>query len=227
MAVKLRLRRMGRSKRPQYAVVAADGRSPRNGRFIEDLGRYEPLQEPASVSLKTDRVLYWLEQGAQPSETVRSLLSREGVLLSLHMRRKGATEEAVAEASAAHRQTTDAKLRSTAKLTPRARRAEALATEAKTAAERDAIEARARAEADARARAEADEARRQAAAERERAAEEARREQEAANLAQASIEAAPAAETASADSTGTTSAETTETALPETTSTDTTEEPGA
>ena len=74
MAVKLRLRRMGRKKRPIYGLVAADSRSPRDGRFIEDLGRYNPLAEPATVELKRERVLYWLDQGAQPSDRVKSLL---------------------------------------------------------------------------------------------------------------------------------------------------------
>ncbi len=200
MSVKLRLRRMGRSKRPLYAVVAADSRSARNGRFIEDLGRYEPLQEPASVSLKTDRVIYWLEQGAQPSETVRSILSREGVLLALHHRRKGTDVAAAETAVAAHRDMTASKARASAKTTTRERRAAALAVEAKTAAERDVAEAKARAEAEAKARAEADEARMQAAAERLRAAEEARREQAEANagqvVADAGVAEAPSADEA-------------------------------
>ncbi|HAY37835.1 MAG TPA: 30S ribosomal protein S16, partial [Bacteroidetes bacterium] len=79
--VKLRLRRMGRKKRPIYAIVSADARSPRDGRYIEDLGRYAPLDEPATMSLKNDRILHWLEAGAQPSDTVRSLLSKEGIML--------------------------------------------------------------------------------------------------------------------------------------------------
>ena len=70
---------MGRKKRPIYAVVAADVRSPRDGRYIEDIGRYEPLNEPAVVTLRDDRALYWLEQGAQPTDTVRSLPWVRGV----------------------------------------------------------------------------------------------------------------------------------------------------
>ncbi|MGA1494772.1 MAG: 30S ribosomal protein S16, partial [Rhodothermales bacterium] len=89
MSVKLRLRRMGRKKRPVFAIVAADSRFPRDGRYIEDLGRYNPLDEPATLTLNPERCIYWLENGAQPSDTVRSLLSREGVMLALHMRRKG------------------------------------------------------------------------------------------------------------------------------------------
>jgi ribosomal protein S16 len=86
---------MGRKKRPVYAIVAADARSPRDGRFIEDLGRYEPVAEPMRVSLNEDRVLYWLQQGAQPSDTVRNLLSQEGVMLRLHLHRKGKSDEEI------------------------------------------------------------------------------------------------------------------------------------
>ena len=86
MSVKIRLRRMGRKKRPVFGVVAADSRFPRDGRYIEDLGRYEPLDEPNSVKLNNERILYWLENGAQPSDTVRSILSKHGLMLALHMR---------------------------------------------------------------------------------------------------------------------------------------------
>jgi len=92
---------MGRKKRPIYAVVAADSRFPRDGRYLEDLGRYEPLNDSVAINLKHERVMYWLENGAQPSDTVRSLLSDQGIMLTLHMRRKGAEqvdiERAVAE----------------------------------------------------------------------------------------------------------------------------------
>ncbi|RMF51827.1 MAG: 30S ribosomal protein S16 [Bacteroidetes bacterium] len=195
MAVKLRLRRMGRKKRPIYAVVAADVRSPRDGRFIEDLGRYRPLTEPATVELKADRVLYWLQQGAQPTETVRSILSREGLLLALHLRRKGASEEEIQQAVEAHRARLAEKLQQQVKMTPQERRRQALEAERKAAEEREAEEARKRAEAEAKAKAEAEEARRKAAEERARAAAEAQAAQEAANQAQAEADAA-AAETA-------------------------------
>ncbi|MCH7640013.1 MAG: 30S ribosomal protein S16 [Bacteroidetes bacterium] len=98
MAVRLRLRRMGRKKLPIYALVAADARSPRDGRFIEDLGRYEPLSEPAAVRLNEDRILYWLGEGAQPTHTVRNLLSEQGVMLRLHLLRKGKPEEEIEQA---------------------------------------------------------------------------------------------------------------------------------
>lgn len=80
MAVHLRLTRRGRHKRPFYRVVAADSRMPRDGRFIEVLGTYDPLKDPAMPELKQDRVLDWLSKGAQPSATVRTLLKRAGVL---------------------------------------------------------------------------------------------------------------------------------------------------
>jgi len=79
MAVKIRLARHGAKKRPFYRVVVADGESPRDGRFIETVGTYNPLQDPAEVTLKTERVKYWLGQGALPSDTVKSLLKREGL----------------------------------------------------------------------------------------------------------------------------------------------------
>lgn len=74
MAVKLRLMRMGKKKQPTYRVVAADSRSPRNGRFIEILGIYDPRQEPSVVRIDTDKAADWISKGAQPTETVARLL---------------------------------------------------------------------------------------------------------------------------------------------------------
>lgn len=82
MAVRIRLKRMGAKKRPVYRVVVADARAPRDGRFIETLGTYNPLRDPVQVTLKTDRVQLWLSRGAQPSDSVRNLLVREGLLSS-------------------------------------------------------------------------------------------------------------------------------------------------
>ena len=79
MAVKIRLARHGAKKRPFYRIVAADSESPRDGRFLEKLGTYNPLQDPAKVDLDADRIKYWIEQGATPTDTVRSILKREGV----------------------------------------------------------------------------------------------------------------------------------------------------
>ncbi len=81
MAVKIRLKRMGAKKSPFYRIVAADSRMPRDGRFIEQLGTYDPRQNPAVVTIKEDEVLAWLNKGAQPSDTVRNLLkSQKGIM---------------------------------------------------------------------------------------------------------------------------------------------------
>jgi small subunit ribosomal protein S16 len=79
MAVKIRLARHGAKKRPFYRIVAADSDSPRDGRFLEKLGTYNPLQASAQVVLDKERVKYWIGQGATPSDTVRTILKREGV----------------------------------------------------------------------------------------------------------------------------------------------------
>lgn len=80
MAVKLRLVRMGKRKQPTYRVVAADSRSPRNGRFLEILGNYDPRAEPSVVNLNGERARHWLANGAQPTEAVRKLLEISGAL---------------------------------------------------------------------------------------------------------------------------------------------------
>ncbi len=80
MAVKLRLMRMGKKKQPVYRVVAADARSPRDGRFIEILGTYEPRIEPSRVLIDNEKALRWLRDGAQPTETVTRLLRQSGAL---------------------------------------------------------------------------------------------------------------------------------------------------
>ena len=87
--VKLRLARQGRKKVPIYKIVATDSRSRRDGRYLESLGQYRPSNEPGQkVKIKEDRALYWLGVGAQPSDTVRSLLSGEGILLKWHLEKK-------------------------------------------------------------------------------------------------------------------------------------------
>ena len=80
MAVKLRLLRMGAKKAPFYRIVAADSRAPRDGRFIELLGTYDPRTNPAKVTIKEEEVLKWLKNVAQPSDTVKNLLSKEGII---------------------------------------------------------------------------------------------------------------------------------------------------
>ena len=84
MAVKIRLKRMGSKKSPFYRVVVADSCSPRDGRFIETIGTYNPLLNPAEVSINEELALQWLANGAQPSDTVRNLLSQQGIMKKFH-----------------------------------------------------------------------------------------------------------------------------------------------
>jgi len=100
MAVKIRLARHGRKASPFYHIVAADSRSPRDGKFIEKIGTYRPTTNPASVEIKFDRALYWLEVGAEPTDTVRNILRDQGVLYMKHLQggvKKGAFDEAALE----------------------------------------------------------------------------------------------------------------------------------
>jgi small subunit ribosomal protein S16 len=80
MATRIRLRRMGAKKAPFYRLVVADSRSPRNGRFIEEIGYYDPTKNPIVLKVNEERAQYWIKTGAQPSETVKSLLNKAGVL---------------------------------------------------------------------------------------------------------------------------------------------------
>jgi len=135
MSVKIRLRRMGRKKQPHYRVVVADSASPRDGRFVESLGYYKPLTEPARLVVDLERVEYWISQGATPSDTVKSLLSKA--------RKGGDGTLAVGEPDAE---------------AEKARKAEALAVKRKAEKEAEAAaaaEAKAAAEAEAKAAAEA------------------------------------------------------------------------
>jgi small subunit ribosomal protein S16 len=95
LAVKLRLRRMGKKKQPIYKIVVADSRSPRDGRFIEAIGLYNPLTNPHIVEVDEDRVQHWLENGAQPTLTVKSLLSKKGILLKRDLKKRGFAEDRV------------------------------------------------------------------------------------------------------------------------------------
>ncbi len=100
MATKIRLQRHGRKNYAFYPIVIADSRAPRDGKFIERIGSYNPNTNPATISLDFDRALYWMEVGAQPTDTVRSILSKEGVLLMKHLRggvKKGAFNEEEAQ----------------------------------------------------------------------------------------------------------------------------------
>jgi small subunit ribosomal protein S16 len=103
MAVKIRLKRMGAKKRPFYRIVVADARSPRDGRFIELVGHYDPLKDPSVVKFDEERIRHWMGTGAKPSDAVRELLEREGLLPATPhpVRTKKAPAEAVAAAAAA------------------------------------------------------------------------------------------------------------------------------
>ncbi|MCT3049195.1 30S ribosomal protein S16 [Leuconostoc mesenteroides] len=89
MAVKIRLKRMGAKKRPFYRVVIADSRSPRDGRFIETVGTYNPISQPAEIKLDEEKILSWLGNGAQPSDTVRNLLSNASILAKYNESKSG------------------------------------------------------------------------------------------------------------------------------------------
>lgn len=85
MAVKIRLQRHGRKNKPFYHIVVADSRAPRDGKFIEKLGTYNPVANPFIINLDLEKSIYWLEKGAQPTHTARSILSKEGVFLKRHL----------------------------------------------------------------------------------------------------------------------------------------------
>ncbi|MBQ2403492.1 MAG: 30S ribosomal protein S16 [Prevotella sp.] len=100
MATKIRLQRGGRKNYAFYSVVIADSRAPRDGRFTEKIGTYNPNTNPATVDLNFERALYWVECGAQPTDTVRTILKNEGVYLMKHLKggvKKGAFDEAAAQ----------------------------------------------------------------------------------------------------------------------------------
>lgn len=84
MAVKIRMKRMGSKKNPFYRIVVADSRAPRDGRIIEQIGTYNPVQEPKQLEINEELALKWLGNGAQPSDTVRNLLSSEGIIKKFH-----------------------------------------------------------------------------------------------------------------------------------------------
>jgi len=100
MPTRIRLQRHGKKGRPFYHIVVADGRAPRDGKFIEKIGTYNPISIPAEISLNFDRAVYWMQTGASPSETAKSLLRQEGVLHKIHLLKgaqKGAFTPEMAE----------------------------------------------------------------------------------------------------------------------------------
>ena len=168
MPARMRLQRHGKKNQPFYHIVVADGRAPRDGRFIEKLGTYNPLTNPATIVLNEEKAVQWLKNGAQPSDTVRRILSYKGVLLRRHLQ-IGVEKDAITQAQAdakfnEWKQAKDAKIanvkstaESEARSTAKARmEAERKHNEAK--AEAVAAKLRAKAEAEAAAKAEAAEA---------------------------------------------------------------------
>ena len=194
MASRIRLQRRGRKGYAFYSIVIADANAPRDGRFTEKIGTYNPNTNPATVDLNFDRALYWVEVGAQPTDTVRNILSREGVYLMKHLRggvKKGAFDEAAAQSKFdAWKKDKQAKLNKVSVAEAEAKKADA---KARLDAEKKVNEAIAKKVAEKKAAAEAAKAEAEAAA---------RAEAEAAAAAQdAPIEApeAPAAEEAPAE----------------------------
>jgi small subunit ribosomal protein S16 len=88
---------MGKKKQPFYRIVAIDSRVARDGKYLDNIGTYNPRTEPASINLNSERALYWLSQGAKPSDTVRSLLRRQGILMQLHLKKLGMDEAQIGE----------------------------------------------------------------------------------------------------------------------------------
>ncbi len=146
--VKIRLARAGRKKLPLYRIVAADSRARRDGSFIEILGQYNPLTQPATVTVKEPRVIHWLKSGAQPTDTVRSLLRKQGVLLRWNLVRKGkdaATIDAEMEKWQLQQQVKVQRLEARHAQRRAAKKAKAAAPAAAPAAEAPAAEAPAQA----------------------------------------------------------------------------------
>ncbi|MCX7909100.1 MAG: 30S ribosomal protein S16 [Ignavibacteria bacterium] len=102
--VKIRLRRKGKKHYPVYDVVVVDARVKRDGKYIERLGYYNPNTQPSTIQINPDRAIYWLNQGAQPTDVVRNLLSYEGILLKRHLQFKGKTPEEIEEILKKHKE---------------------------------------------------------------------------------------------------------------------------
>ncbi len=196
MPVKIRLRRAGRTHRAYFQLIAADSRMPRDGRFLEKLGTYDPNFDPPKVYVDHSATMKWLREGAQMTDTARSLLSREGILLKFHHERLGDSPDKIAEAFTAWKQQQEVKLTSEQSKAQAKRDEEMKARmEAETAIKNKRLEERAAREAEAKAAEEAAKAEAEAAA--AAAAESAEGEEAVegdAPAAEATAEEAPAAE---------------------------------
>lgn len=102
--VKIRLRRKGKRHYPVYDIVVVDARVKRDGKYLERLGYYDPNTQPSTIQVNAERAIYWLNQGAQPTDVVRNLLSYEGVLLARHLQFKGKTPEEIEEIVRKHKE---------------------------------------------------------------------------------------------------------------------------
>ena len=176
MATKIRLQRRGRKDYPFYQIVVADRRAPRDGKFIEKVGSYNPNTHPATITLNFDRALYWLQVGAQPTDTTRNILSEQGVLLKKHLL-GGVTKVAFNEADAE-------------------KKFEAGKTEKEKGTQAAIRKNTAKAQADAKARMDAEKAANKAQAEevaKKKAEENAAKAEAEAEVAAAAEEAAPEA----------------------------------
>jgi small subunit ribosomal protein S16 len=181
--VKIRLQRRGRKKLPMYKIVAADSRYPRDGRFIEALGQYKPLENPPLILIDEERALYWLQVGAQPSDTARSLLSKKGIMLRFHLLRKGTPEAEITaevEKLLANQEEKSKAEKSKKQLRAERQKADAEATAKAEEEAKAKEEAEAKAKADAEAKAKADAEAAEAAAAEAPAADEAPAAEEAA-----------------------------------------------
>ena len=174
MAVKIRLARHGKKNYAFFHIVAADTRAPRDGRFIELLGTYNPNTNPATIVLNDDRALYWLNVGAQPTDTCRRILSYKGILLKKHLNggvAKGALTQEQADAKfaawVAEKELKVSNKKSSLEQSARAAKKAALEVESKVNADRAAEIAKRKAEAEAAAKAEAEAEAAAAAAEAE------------------------------------------------------------
>ena len=146
MATKLRLQRRGRKNYAFYQIIVADSRAPRDGKYIERIGSYNPNTNPATITLDFDRALYWLQVGAQPTDTVRNILSDEGVLMKKHLLggvAKGAFDEA--EAEKRFEAWMNSKLQASQKLKNKDEEAQQAAEKARLDAEKEVIKAKAEA----------------------------------------------------------------------------------
>ncbi len=196
MATKIRLQRHGRKNYAFYPIVIADSRAPRDGRFIERIGSYNPNTNPATVTLNFERALYWVNNGAEPTDTVRNILSNEGVLLMKHLQggvRKGAFDEAEAQRRfetwrANKAKATEAIVNTAAQKKQEAEKARLAQETAQNAAKAEEV-----------AKKKAEIAAAKAAEEAAKAAEEAAKNAEAAPAADAAAEDAPAAEAPAAE----------------------------